>query len=172
MVDKVKNKAHQNMKSIMILFLTLIVSTVVNAQDIAIKSDLRIKVDSIIECQLKPQMLDSTLLRGQTSRCNGNSSLPIVRSVSSIRNPTMPLIILDGKSIELEELNPFQLKNISEINILNKNDEAGSAIYGSRGTNGVIIIVLKKKSRKILRKLKKLNTLSNQTIRLSNKISF
>ena len=95
------------MKNIIILFTILISITTTFAQNEPIKSDLRLKIDSIIEYQLKPQTLDTAALRGQTSICFSKDSLrksiPIIRSRASIPHTTMPLVILDRKIVELEE---------------------------------------------------------------------
>ena len=134
------------MKNIIILFTILISITTTFAQNEPIKSDLRLKVDSIIKYQLKPQTLDTAILRGQTSICFNKDSLrksvPIIRSRASIPHTTIPLVILDRKIVELEELNNYQLKSISALNVLDKNEQV---IYGSRGLNGVIVITSKKK---------------------------
>lgn len=50
-----------------------------------------------------------------------------------------PLIILDGFEIALERLMDYNDEEIESINILK--DAAATAIYGSRGSNGVIVVV-------------------------------
>ena len=74
----------------------------------------------------------------------GNSSLPMSvqefnESASNAVNT--PLIIMDGFEISLEKLMDYNDDEISSINILK--DAAATAIYGSRGSNGVIVIVTK-----------------------------
>ena len=75
----------------------------------------------------------------------GNSSLPI--SVSEYNeqnksNPNTPLVILDGFEISLSKLMDYNDEEIQSVNILK--DAAATAIYGSRGANGVIVVVTKK----------------------------
>ena len=52
-----------------------------------------------------------------------------------------PLIIMDGFEISLEKLMDYNDEEIESINILK--DAAATAIYGSRGSNGVIVVVTK-----------------------------
>lgn len=71
----------------------------------------------------------------------GNSSLPM--SVQEFNETTSnevnaPLIILDGFEISLEKLMDYNDEEIENINILK--DAAATAIYGSRGSNGVIVV--------------------------------
>ena len=72
----------------------------------------------------------------------GNSSLPM--SVSEFNESASnavntPLIIVDGFEISLEKLMDYNDEEIESINILK--DAAATAIYGSRGSNGVIVII-------------------------------
>lgn len=53
-----------------------------------------------------------------------------------------PLIIMDGFEITLEKLMDYNDDEIESINILK--DASATAIYGSRGANGVIVIVTKR----------------------------
>ena len=74
----------------------------------------------------------------------GNSSLPM--SVEEFNNSTStavntPLIIMDGFEITLEKLMDYNDEEIESINILK--DAAATAIYGSKGSNGVIVIITK-----------------------------
>lgn len=71
----------------------------------------------------------------------GNSSLPM--SVAEFNSSTgnavnTPLIILDGFEMSLEKLMDYNDEEIESINILK--DAAATAIYGSRGSNGVIVV--------------------------------
>lgn len=71
----------------------------------------------------------------------GNSSLPM--SVQEFNESTgnavnTPLIILDGFEMSLEKLMDYNDEEIESINILK--DAAATAIYGSRGSNGVIVV--------------------------------
>lgn len=74
----------------------------------------------------------------------GNSSLPMsVQEFNETASNSVntPLIIMDGFEISLEKLMDYNDEEIESINILK--DAAATAIYGSRGSNGVIVIVTK-----------------------------
>ncbi len=74
----------------------------------------------------------------------GNSSLPMsVEAFNSgeKNNPNTPLVIMDGFEISLQKLMDYNDEEIESINILK--DAAATAIYGSKGANGVIVIVSK-----------------------------
>ena len=74
----------------------------------------------------------------------GNSSLPMdVAEYNQEANNSVntPLIIMDGFEIALERLMDYNDEEIESINILK--DAAATAIYGSDGANGVIVIVTK-----------------------------
>ncbi len=74
----------------------------------------------------------------------GNSSLPMSVqefNESASTSVNTPLIIMDGFEISLEKLMDYNDEEIESINILK--DAAATAIYGSRGSNGVIVIVTK-----------------------------
>ena len=83
------------------------------------------------------------VIRGNTSLHSGND----------ITGLSTPLYIVDGVPMSLEDLAGYDVSNndflatlnpdeIKEINILK--DAAATAIYGSRGANGVIIIATKR----------------------------
>ena len=74
----------------------------------------------------------------------GNSSLPMsVEEFNETASNAVntPLIIMDGFEISLEKLMDYNDEEIESINILK--DAAATAIYGSRGSNGVIVVVTK-----------------------------
>ncbi len=75
----------------------------------------------------------------------GNASLPMnVQEFNETNNNSIntPLIIMDGFEISLTTLMDYNDEEIESINILK--DAAATAIYGSRGANGVVVIVSKK----------------------------
>lgn len=53
-------------------------------------------------------------------------------------NPNTPIFILDGFEVSVEKIYDFDLNRIKDITILK--DAAATAIYGSRASNGVIVI--------------------------------
>jgi TonB-linked SusC/RagA family outer membrane protein len=77
------------------------------------------------------------------TRSNGSASSPVninIRGTRSISANNDPLIIVDGVQYSsLQDLNP---NDIASMDILK--DASSTAIYGSRGANGVILITTKK----------------------------
>ena len=62
-----------------------------------------------------------------------------IRGINSIEAPSDPLFIVDGVTVDdISNINPYEVKSVDVL----KDSEA--AIYGVRGTNGVIIILLNK----------------------------
>ncbi len=53
-------------------------------------------------------------------------------------NPNLPIFILDGFEITVEKVYDFDMNRIKNITILK--DAAATAVYGSRASNGVIVI--------------------------------
>jgi TonB-linked SusC/RagA family outer membrane protein len=68
----------------------------------------------------------------------------LIRGVSSITSATEPLIIVDGLVVSSGGTNPLTYINPQDIeNISVLKDASATAIYGSRGANGVILITTK-----------------------------
>jgi TonB family protein len=60
----------------------------------------------------------------------------------SVSDSKEPLYILDGKPITQEEMKALSPEKIEKIDVLK--DASATAIYGTRGINGVVIITTKK----------------------------
>jgi TonB-dependent SusC/RagA subfamily outer membrane receptor len=67
-----------------------------------------------------------------------NSTLRI-RGIGSIGASNDPLILVDGVAGDINDLNPNDIDNISVLK-----DAAAAAIYGSRASNGVILVTTKR----------------------------
>lgn len=77
----------------------------------------------------------------------GANSLPNL-SGSLSGNPNLPLFILDGFEVPLQRIVDLDMNRISSITLLK--DASATAIYGSRGANGVMVVTtLAPKSGKI-----------------------
>lgn len=91
------------------------------------------------------QMLQGTVaglnISVNSSNAEGSNNTMLIRGQNSITASNGPLIILDGVPYagNLSEINP---KDIGSIEVLK--DASASAIYGSRGANGVVLITSKK----------------------------
>ena len=64
-----------------------------------------------------------------------------IRGTSSITAGTTPLFVIDGMALENFDLNQINPQDILSVEVLK--DAASSAIYGSRGANGVILVTTK-----------------------------
>ncbi len=84
-----------------------------------------------------PNRVPEITLRGSSSL---PSSIEEINTAES-NNVNAPLIIMDGFEITLEKLMDYNDEEIESINILK--DASATAIYGSRGANGVVVIVTK-----------------------------
>lgn len=71
------------------------------------------------------------------------SSLQIkVRGTGTITAGTSPLYVVDGVPLGKDQLNTFNMNDVESIEVLK--DASSAAIYGSRGSNGVVLITTKK----------------------------
>lgn len=73
----------------------------------------------------------------------GTSPLVTIRGISSITYASNPLYVVDG--FPTGDLSSFDTRDIQSVDVLK--DASAAAIYGSRATNGVIMITTKKGSR-------------------------
>ncbi len=67
-----------------------------------------------------------------------------IRGTRSITASNEPLIVVDGVMDAVHDLNDLNMADIASISVLK--DASSTAIYGSRGSNGVIIVTTKKGS--------------------------
>ncbi len=70
----------------------------------------------------------------------GSSPIIAIRGISSITSGTSPLYVIDG--FPTGSLNTFDSRDVESVEVLK--DASAAAIYGSRGTSGVIMITTKK----------------------------
>lgn len=74
------------------------------------------------------------------ANADGSSTSMLIRGQNSITASNTPLIVLDGVpfSGEMTELNPNDIQSLEVLK-----DASSAAIYGARGSNGVILITTK-----------------------------
>ena len=79
-------------------------------------------------------------ITGGTAGAEGSTNI-MIRGRNSIKASNTPLIILDGIPYNgsISEINPSDIKSIEVLK-----DASAAAIYGSRGSNGVILITSKR----------------------------
>lgn len=115
------------------------------------KADLTGSVSTIKTTVLKdiPANSIEQVLQGRvaglqisTSQDPGSSSTVRIRGGSSLRGSNAPLVVVDGFPLgDAGDLKQFNVADIEKVDVLK--DASASAIYGSRGANGVIIITTK-----------------------------
>ncbi len=116
------------------------------------KSDLTGSIASVKNEQLtqRPTLSIETALQGRvagvqiktTSASPGGGSSILIRGGNSINSSIVPLYVVDGFPMEPGEASLISPLDIQSIEILK--DGASTAIYGSRGANGVVLITTKK----------------------------
>ena len=89
---------------------------------------------------------------------NDNSMNINIRGVSTMNNND-PLIVIDGMITEMESLNRLNPADIDNVSVLK--DAGSAAIYGSRSSNGVILVTTKKG-----------NKSSTPTVRFNSMVGF
>lgn len=79
------------------------------------------------------------------SGISGSSKQIVIRGISSFNGNTQPLYVVNGVPQSGEVFSKINPNSIQNIEVLK--DASATAIYGSRGSNGVIVIKTKKLSR-------------------------
>lgn len=78
----------------------------------------------------------------QNSGSPGSTPAIKVRGFGSISAGTSPLIVVDGNIVSASAFGLFNAEEIEKIDVLK--DASSAAIYGSRGSNGVILVTTKR----------------------------
>lgn len=91
-----------------------------------------------VEQALQGQMAGVTVR--STSGSPGSDIVVNVRGAASINGSTTPLYIVDG--VPLDNLSGINPSDIESIDVLK--DAASAAIYGARGSNGVVMVTTKR----------------------------
>lgn len=74
-----------------------------------------------------------------TSGMPGGNTNILVRGIGSVSGGVGPLVVVDGfPGISIDQINPADIESLEVLK-----DASATAIYGSRGSNGVIIITTK-----------------------------
>lgn len=116
------------------------------------KSDLTGAVESLKPDDLNQGSTTNVLqmLQGQVpglyinshNQDPGATNTTLLRGVGSLSGSSEPLVVIDGLPIsDMAILNTISSSDIQQIDVLK--DASATAIYGSRGANGVIIITTK-----------------------------
>ena len=78
----------------------------------------------------------------QTGSEPGSSPNIKIRGITSIQGNNNPLVVIDGVQGDVGSLNQIPTTEIESIEVLK--DASATAIYGSRGASGVLIVTMKK----------------------------
>ena len=81
------------------------------------------------------------LIRGRFAGVQVVNGEIIIRGVNSINSSSAALIVVDGVPVSSSVLNSIPPIQVKSVNILK---DGSAAIYGSRGSNGVVLIETKK----------------------------
>jgi len=72
----------------------------------------------------------------------GQSASVVIRGIGSVNGTNSPLYVMDGVPIEAGYFQTINPEDIETVNVLK--DASAKSLYGSRGSNGVIVITTKK----------------------------
>lgn len=72
----------------------------------------------------------------------GSDNTILIRGVGSITQSSAPLWVIDGVAMENPDNNLIDPSNVESITVLK--DASSTAIYGARGSNGVIVVTTKR----------------------------
>ena len=83
-----------------------------------------------------PNAIPEFYIRGQSGIAN--LELEDISEVRIKNNPNLPIFILDGLAVSVEKVYDMDPNRVHSITILK--DAAATAVYGSRASNGVVVI--------------------------------
>ncbi|GHE29895.1 SusC/RagA family TonB-linked outer membrane protein [Sphingobacterium griseoflavum] len=91
-----------------------------------------------LEAGGNPNVMPEVRLRGQNNFALQEGRTNATLDALYGNNPNAPLFIMDGFEIPLQTLVDMDMNRIASISLLK--DASATAIYGSRGANGVVVI--------------------------------
>ena len=103
-------------------------------------SDIRDVPNTSVDQALQGRIAGVDIM--STSGAPGATTSIRVRGTRSISASNEPLIVVDGVIDAVSDLNDINSADIEQISVLK--DASSTAIYGARGSNGVIVITTKK----------------------------
>jgi TonB-linked SusC/RagA family outer membrane protein len=109
-----------------------------------------VSIVSVKDLKATPSGSTEALLQGQaagvtvfTTGAPGGPSVVQVRGITSSGN-SAPLVLIDGVPGSLHDINPNDIQSVQVLK-----DAGGAAIYGVRGSNGIIIITTRRGAGKV-----------------------
>lgn len=100
--------------------------------------DMRLRGASSLPTDLNVSDLSTSTIRSNQDYYSSYGKRVDQISNSFNGNPNLPLFILDGFEVTKSQVNDLDMTTIQNVTILK--DASSTAIYGSRGANGVIVI--------------------------------
>ncbi|HEY8387891.1 MAG TPA: SusC/RagA family TonB-linked outer membrane protein [Parasegetibacter sp.] len=104
--------------------------------------DPSFRIQQNLQMGSDPNTLPEFYIRGQSSIGALEMDIESLSRTNLMNNPNLPLFIMDGYEISVTRLYDFDLNRIENITLLK--DAAATAIYGSRASNGVVVIETKR----------------------------
>ncbi|MCK7557789.1 carboxypeptidase-like regulatory domain-containing protein [Chitinophaga sedimenti] len=86
-----------------------------------------------------PNQLPNINMRGSTALPAGNNVTLSRNQMATVTN--MPMFMLDGYQVGLQTIWDLDINRIASVTLLK--DAAATAVYGSRGSNGVLVFITK-----------------------------
>ena len=111
----------------------------------AFDPSFKVAVDNLLGSD--PNRLPQVNVRGAASLPTGSGEVLRRENISSSVN--MPTFILDGYEVGVEKIYDLDINRVESVSLLK--DAAATAIYGSRASNGVMVITTKSPSEGRLR---------------------
>jgi len=133
------------MKNLQVFLIFIVALAVSTASAQRAPSELRIKIDSIIQHQLH-YAVDSDSLALPSHHRNLQEKGALAPSFSTFPMNPIPLILWNGKVVRVDFLDKKRLRRVAHIEVVPPQDQMGIGIFGQRAANGMIIISLKGKS--------------------------
>lgn len=130
-----------NLQDVVVVGYNLVKRSQITGSISEVKSD---KINKQASASLEDRLQGKTagLLITSGSGQPGSNDISIrIRGTGSINGSNTPLYILDGISVEPAQFAALNNDDIADIQVLK--DASATAIYGSRGANGVIVIKTK-----------------------------
>ena len=101
------------------------------------------KLANHIQYNTVTSALQGKLAGVQINNNSASNGHIVIRGTATISNNNIPLVVVDGKIMPYNPIESINPKQVNDITVLKDNN--ATAIYGSRGSNGVIIISTKNK---------------------------
>ncbi|PIF46566.1 Ca-activated chloride channel family protein [Chryseobacterium sp. 52] len=96
---------------------------------------------------------------GNIGYLNNNNPI-LIRGAASLNGANEPLYIINGKIENRDYFSTLNPKKIKSVEVVK--GEAASALYGSRGANGIVVVLTKRLSRKEKRRMEEMQKTINQ----------